>query len=214
MPIRIVTATLAGPWGPVHVAAGERGVVAVEWLEGAAGFDERWRRRFGSDAFDGSAEPDDERIGHLQAATRALEAILAGEPPDTLPAFDLRDRPAWDRAVLGAVARIGWGDTASYGDMARRIGSPRAARAVGGAVGRNPIGLLIPCHRVISGDGSIGGYGGDAWGSRDDRLAIKRALLAREGVRLRDEDPATMGAGELESMRTTPAGWASSGRRR
>jgi methylated-DNA-[protein]-cysteine S-methyltransferase len=58
---------------------------------------------------------------------------------------------------------------------------------VGGAVGRNPIGLLIPCHRVIAADGSIGGYGGDAWGSREDRLEIKRALLRREGVEFGSE---------------------------
>ena len=70
----------------------------------------------------------------------------------------------------------------SYGRLARTIGRRGAARAVGGAVGRNPIGLAIPCHRVIAGDGSIGGYGGDWFGSREELLAIKRELLAREGV--------------------------------
>ena len=99
------------------------------------------------------------------------------------------------------MAEIPWGETASYGDIARRIGC--AAR---GACGRwrrrtQPGGLLVPCHRVIAADGTIGGYGGDAWGSRDDRLAIKRALLAREGVRLIDES-------------ATSAGWAASGRPR
>ncbi len=103
-------------------------------------------------------------------------------------AVDLSDRPAWDRAVLGEVAVIPWGETASYGDIARRIGAPRAARAVGGALGRNPIGLLIPCHRVIAADGTIGGYGGDAWGSVEDRLAIKRDLLLREGVTVAEHD--------------------------
>ena len=98
--------------------------------------------------------------------------------------FDLADRPAWDRDVLGQVAAIPFGATASYGEIARRVGAPRAARAVGGAVGRNPIGLLIPCHRVIAADGTIGGYGGDAWGSREERLEIKRALLRREGVEI------------------------------
>ena len=86
--------------------------------------------------------------------------------------------------MLEAVAAIPYGRTASYGEIARRIGAPRAARAVGGAVGRNPISLLIPCHRVIAADGTIGGYGGDGWGSREDRLAIKRGLLEGEGVRL------------------------------
>jgi O6-methylguanine-DNA--protein-cysteine methyltransferase len=51
-------------------------------------------------------------------------------------------------------------------------------------VGRNPISLLIPCHRVIAADGTIGGYGGDGWGGREERVAIKRALLEREGIRL------------------------------
>jgi methylated-DNA-[protein]-cysteine S-methyltransferase len=203
MPILLLTATLAGPWGPVHLAATERGVAAVEWLEGVADEDERWRGRFGSDVIDDlrAAVGDDpgtplsEAAWHLHVGTRALEAILSGRRPEALPAFDLSDRPVWDQAVLGSVAEIPWGTTTSYGEIARRIGSPRAARAVGGAVGRNPVSLLVPCHRVIAADGTIGGYGGDAWGSRDDRLAIKRRLLAREGVRLVDDAATSAGSG-------------------
>jgi O-6-methylguanine DNA methyltransferase len=209
MPILLLTATVAGPWGPVHLAATERGVAAVEWLDGAVDVDARWRRRFGSD---GSSEvrrtpggdreaPTGEAELHLRVGTRALEAILSGRRPEALPRFDLSDRPVWDQVVLGSVAQIPWGTTASYGEIARRIGSPRAARAVGGAVGRNPVSLLVPCHRVVAADGTIGGYGGDAWGSRDDRLAIKRRLLAQEGVR-------------LVERAATSAGWAASGRRR
>ena len=96
----------------------------------------------------------------------------------------LADRGSWDRTVLAGVRTLGWGEVTSYGRLARSIGRRGAARAVGGAVGRNPIGLAIPCHRVIAGDGTIGGYGGDWFGSRDDLLAIKRELLAREGVTL------------------------------
>ena len=99
----------------------------------------------------------------------------------------LDDRPTWDRTVLGAVAALRRGTTASYGEIARIIGRPGAARAVGGAVGRNPIWLAIPCHRVIAGDGTLGGYGGGWWGGRQAGLELKRELLAREGVRLRDE---------------------------
>jgi O-6-methylguanine DNA methyltransferase len=175
--------SMAGPWGPFLIAATTRGVVAIEWLTTADAFETSLSRRLGSPIADASqAESHDPRQAHLHAAVAALEALLAGHPPGRLPAFDLADRPAWDRDVLAAVARIPWGRTASYGEIARQIGAPRAARAVGGAVGRNPVSLLIPCHRVIAADGSIGGYGGDAWGSREDRLAIKRELLLREGV--------------------------------
>jgi len=62
------------------------------------------------------------------------------------------------------------------------IGRAGAARAVGGAVGRNPVGLVVPCHRVIAGDGTLGGYGGGWWGGRQAGLELKRELLAREGV--------------------------------
>ena len=110
------------------------------------------------------------------------------------------------RRALGARARCRWtspiapsgtgwcsrrsgrspaASTAGYGEVARRIGRPGAARAVGGAVGRNPVGLLIPCHRVIAGDGTLGGYGAAAWGGREAALEVKRELLALEGVELR-----------------------------
>ena len=84
--------------------------------------------------------------------------------------------------MFEAVRALPPGTTASYGDVARMIGKPGAARAVGGAVGRCPIGLAIPCHRVIAGDGTLGGYGGGWWGGRQAGLDLKRELLAREGI--------------------------------
>lgn len=184
-------ATIPGPWGPFHVAATDRGVVAVGWLTTDQDFEADLVRRTSRPVetvaagelteADATAD-DDPRLAHLATAIAALEALLAGRPPEHDIRFDLADRPAWDRHVLAAVADVPWGSTVSYGEIARRVGAPRAARAVGGAVGRNPIGLLIPCHRVIAADGTIGGYGGDAWGSREDRLEIKRELLSREGV--------------------------------
>ena len=174
-----------GPWGPFHVAVTSRGIAAIEWWTTEDAFVASLRRRLdGAVVADADARPDDPRLTELRGAVTAVEAILAGRPLPTLLRFDLADRPAWDRHVLEAVAAIPWGRTASYGEIARRIGAPRAARAVGGAVGRNPISLLIPCHRVIAADGSIGGYGGDGWGSRGDRLEIKRDLLRREGVEI------------------------------
>jgi len=181
-PVAILS-SVPGPWGPVHVAATNRGVVAVEWLVDGPRFEIVLGRRLGGSIGPmSSVAASDPRVGHLRVASAALEALLGGRPTSALPPFDLADRPAWDRSVLLEVSRVGWGETASYGEIARRIGSPRAARAVGGALGRNPISLLIPCHRIIAADGTIGGYGGDAWGSQEERLEIKRDLLLREGV--------------------------------
>jgi methylated-DNA-[protein]-cysteine S-methyltransferase len=169
-------------------------VAAIEWLTTDEHFTARLARRLGAPVGPAAdAAPDDPRRAYLDAAITAVESLLAGRPTRPEVAVDLADRPVWDRRVLDAVASVPWGRTASYGDIARRIGAPRAARAVGGALGRNPIGLLIPCHRVIAADGSIGGYGGDGWGSREERLAIKRALLAREGIEI--DDLMTSGSG-------------------
>jgi methylated-DNA-[protein]-cysteine S-methyltransferase len=171
-------AAIAGPWGPIHVATSPRGVLAIALLTPLEPFLADSARRSGLEPQPGSSRLLDRTIG-------AVEAFLGGEraPFDGLP-LDLADRGAWDRAVLDGVRRLGRGEVTSYGRLARMIGRPGAARAVGGAVGRNPIGLAIPCHRVIAGDGSIGGYGGDWFGSREQLLEIKRELLAREGVDL------------------------------
>jgi methylated-DNA-[protein]-cysteine S-methyltransferase len=114
-----------------------------------------------------------------------VEAYLAGEREAFADvAVELRGISAWDRQVLAGVRRVPWGEVTSYGRLARIIGRPGAARAVGSAVGRNPIGLVVPCHRVIAGDGSLGGYGGAWYGEREALLEIKRRLLAAEGIEL------------------------------
>ncbi len=129
------------------------------------------------------ADSDDPAAAVLRAALPTIETLLRGEPADTTDVpIDLDDRPAFDQRVLFEVREVGWGETASYGDIARRVGTPRAARAVGGALGRNPISLLIPCHRIIAGDGTLGGYGGTGWIDRDRQRSRKEALLLREGV--------------------------------
>jgi methylated-DNA-[protein]-cysteine S-methyltransferase len=181
-PVAIRT-TLAGPWGPVHVAATDRGVVAVEWLTTDAAFDAELSRRLGGSVASAKGRGlFDRRERHLATGVKAVETFLAGRPPKGDVSLDLRDRPDWDRKVLGVVAAIPWGKAISYGEVARRIGVPRASRAVGGALGRNPISFLIPCHRVIAADGSLGGWGGDRWGDLKTRLAMKESLLLREGV--------------------------------
>jgi len=180
----VVTTAVAAPWGPLRLAATRRGLVAVEQLTSAEEFAARLENRFGQAPIDlREAPPGSAAIRHLEAGRRAFKAFVAGDfaALDDLP-IDMADRPAWDRLVLAAVRGIGPGATASYGEVARMIGRPGAARAVGAAVGRNPLGLVIPCHRVIAGDGSLGGYGGGWWGGRQAGLELKRELLAREGV--------------------------------
>ena len=181
-PVAIST-VIAGRWGPVYVAATDRGVVAIEWLTTEEAFDAAIVRRLGgSVAKAGTAGTKRDRERHLRNGVKWVEAFLSGRPAKDHPPIDLTDRPAWDRHVLGAVADIPWGRTASYGEIARRIGAPRASRAVGGALGRNPIVFMIPCHRVIASDGTLGGWGGDRWGDQAHRLRNTQDLLLREGV--------------------------------
>jgi methylated-DNA-[protein]-cysteine S-methyltransferase len=107
----------------------------------------------------------------LESARSQLEAYFAGELRD----FDLPLAPegtAFQRRVWKALCGIPYGATISYGELARRIGQPQASRAVGLANGRNPISIIVPCHRVIGADGTLTGYGGG--------LARKRWLLAHE----------------------------------
>jgi len=111
----------------------------------------------------------------LERAADQLAAWFAGTRVD----FDLPLRPngtEFQRTVWAEVARIPFGQTRSYGDIARSIGHPDAVRAVGAANGRNPLPLVIPCHRVIGADGALTGYAGG--------LERKRWLLARERPQL------------------------------
>lgn len=178
-PVEIAVVTLSGPWGPFMVAATDRGVVAAESATTQDHLLAGLQRRLG--ALDVVA--DGPAVNLLAATLPAIKALLAGEPMATaaIP-VDLHDRPRFDQVVLEAVRAVGWGETTSYGAIARQVGAPRASRAVGGALGRNPISMVIPCHRVIAADGTIGGYGGDGWIDRDQHLARKEAMLRREGV--------------------------------
>jgi len=184
-----ITRTVPGPWGPLHLAATERGIAAAESHTTESAFRAMVTRRLGGPVVDeADAAPDDPRRLTLDDAAAFIGMMQAGQAPAGRVPVDLEDRPAWDQRVLLAVTEVPWGRTASYGEIARRIGMPRAARAVGGALGRNPISLLVPCHRIIASDGTIGGYGADAWGSAHEALERKRTLLTREGVHVAGPD--------------------------
>lgn len=89
-----------------------------------------------------------------------LHDILAGTEPGSGPPVDLNGLSDFTVEVLGLVSEIPWGSRRSYGWVAEEMGKPSAARAVGGALGRNPVPILVPCHRVVREDGSLGGFSG------------------------------------------------------
>ena len=177
MPV-VHVAAVDAPWGPVHLAARDRGLVACESMTPYEPFVERLERRFRS-VVSATQHPV------LDEAVRQLEDFLADRRRAFDLPIDLSDRPAFDQAVLRAVGEVPWGRVASYGQIARAVDRAGAARAVGGAVARSPIGIVVPCHRIVAADGSLGGYGGDGgygFGSREQHLRLKRELLLREGV--------------------------------
>jgi methylated-DNA-[protein]-cysteine S-methyltransferase len=110
----------------------------------------------------------------LEETAMQLEEYFAGERTAFDVPLDL-DGTLFQTEVWAELARIPYGETISYGELARRVGRPSGPRAVGQANGRNPIPVIVPCHRVLASNG-IGGYGGG--------LPMKRALLALEGVTL------------------------------
>lgn len=127
----------------------------------------------------GQPEPRGREAEPFRSASEQLDAYFAGE----LTTFDLPLAPEgseFQRRVWAALQEIPYGRTESYGDLASRIGSPGAARAVGLANGKNPIGIVIPCHRVVGSDGSLTGYGGGLDRKRqllDLELAVSGAAL-------------------------------------
>ncbi|MBV8745663.1 MAG: methylated-DNA--[protein]-cysteine S-methyltransferase [Xanthobacteraceae bacterium] len=112
-----------------------------------------------------------------------VKALLAGRPRDLSEVpLDLQGVPAFHQRVYAAARRIRAGGTASYGEIATQVGEPGAARAVGQALGRNPVPLIVPCHRVLATGGKFGGFSGFGGVATKMRLlAIEGAILPVEG---------------------------------
>ena len=177
--------TCRAPWGTLHVAATAAGIVAVGLAEETpVVVDDLARRLHGTVLPAEDTEVPAEWRATLDEATRQIAEFFAGERRAFELPIDLRVSE-WDRLVLTGAARLAFGETASYGQLARYIGRPGAAQAVGGAMGRNPVPILIPCHRIVGANGALGGYGGSTWADRQTGLAIKRTLLAIEGSTVR-----------------------------
>jgi len=152
--------TITTPLGAVLLARTGSGLAGA-WFEGQKAYPV---------VIDAPRRDDD---ALLRDAASQLAEYFAGQRRQFDLPLDLRGTE-FQRKVWRALLRIGAGQTSSYGAIAREVGSPRAVRAVGGAVGRNPISVIVPCHRVLGGDGSLTGYAGG--------LQRKSALLRLEGV--------------------------------
>jgi O-6-methylguanine DNA methyltransferase len=146
------------------VAFGPHGICHVALAEELDGDDSRFaalhERRFGRSA-----------VPAASALPGLAEALRSGRG-DRLR-YDLRGVSGFQAVVLAATLRIPPGEVRTYGELAAELGKPRAARAVGQALARNPVPVLVPCHRVVAADGGLGGYGLG--------LEAKRRLLAAEG---------------------------------
>ncbi len=163
-------------WGWMGLAATARGVSAVVLPKPS-------RRAAERDLAQAEARDEASSNGaglaaavHLKAARGAVEAYLRGTRRDFGLPLDLGTQPLFRVKVWQALQAIPYGRVRSYGWVARRIGRPNAARAVGAACGANPVPLLVPCHRVVAGDGSLGGFSGG--------LSNKKRLLKLEGTRI------------------------------
>ena len=111
---------------------------------------------------------------HLELARIAIVQYLQGKARSFDLPLDLQGQPRFRLKVWEVLQRIPYGRVRSYGWVARKVGKPKATRAVGAACGANPVPLLVPCHRVIGGDGSLGGFSGG--------LGVKKRLLRLEGL--------------------------------
>ena len=163
------TTTVESPCGPLFCVVGEDGaVVRIEFENGREA--QKLTRKLADEGI--RIVEDSERTAEVR---RQLEEYFAGERQT----FDLPLSPkgtAFERSVWSELSRIPYGATRSYAEIARAIGRPGAARAVGRANGANPIPIVVPCHRVIGADGSLTGFGGG--------LEVKSRLLEIEGAAL------------------------------
>ncbi len=152
------------PIGLVSIAASERGITNLEFLSG--------RSRLQDFATSQHAK------SLVENAAKQLNEYFAGKRKSFELVFDLQGTK-FQLSVWQQIQKIPFGKTTTYGDIARLIRKPQAARAVGGAVGANPIAILIGCHRVMGSSGKLTGYSGGKG------LPTKRKLLELEGIEYR-----------------------------
>ncbi len=161
----IVQHSYQSPLGRIIMAATDKGLAGL-WFEGQRHLPEEW--------VTGSSWPENASHWVLQQTTRQLQEYFDRQRRQFELPLDLSGGTAFQQAVWQVLLAIAPGATASYGDVSKRIGNPAALRAVAAAVGRNPVSIIVPCHRVLGTDGSLTGYAGG--------LERKTALLKLEGA--------------------------------
>lgn len=153
--------TVDSPVGPLTLVATGEALCQLSW----AGDRLATRGSLAADSVTDALHPI------LVRATQELEEYFAGERRSFgVPVVTAGT--GFQQSAWGVLRQIPYGETITYGEQARRVGNPRAVRAVGGANGRNPVGIIVPCHRVIGADGSLTGFGGG--------VGVKAWLLAHE----------------------------------
>ena len=155
------------PIGNLLVATSERGLAAISFDTDPEDRLEQLARIAGPRVLRSPRSVD--------TARRELDEYFEGRRRAFDLSLDLRALPLFTVSVLGELARVPYGKTTTYGELARRVGHPRAARAVGTVMNRNRIPIVLPCHRVVGSTGSLTGYAGG--------LDVKQALLELEGAR-------------------------------
>lgn len=159
--------------GTIWLAASERGLIAIRFEEDSADFL--------SNFFNTLNTTEPINIFHdkdkLQPFIESLQIYFTEKKqiPQALP-VDLFDQTSFQQEILNLIRQIPFGSTTTYGELAEKINNPNAARAIGQVLRRNPIPIIIPCHRVLNADGTLGGYGGVMGSER------KIALLKHENV--------------------------------
>lgn len=158
------------PVGTLWIAVSEKGVVAIDWAEDAQAFCEYLRKRFRRPYI-----PEPAKVAEV---ARQLKEYFSGQRQNFDLSIDWSGMRPFQQAVLRATLAIPYGSTRTYLDLARQIGHPRAARAVGRAEASNPIPIIIPCHRVIGRDGKLHGYGGgEGIKTKEFLLELEKAII-------------------------------------
>ncbi len=165
---------MESPVGPLRIAVSDVGVAEISYTTSES--EDEFRKRVLARGFD--LVPADTTTGDIAPVTQQLNEYFGGQRKRFDLPIDFGGLTPFTRSVLDATANVGFGELKTYGDIAAQIGSPGASRAVGNALGRNPIPVIVPCHRIVMSDMTIGGYTGG--------IAIKERLLSIEGVRPRD----------------------------